>query len=238
MPQLKRCILLTGASSGIGRAIGRQLLHAGHEVIGVSRNLAQFTTPHPHFHPVTLDLSQVGQLPKTIKLLQQHWPQLDTLIFAAGFGLFGSLEEFSYTQINELMTVNFTANALITRALLPQIKQRGQGDLIFIGSEAALQGSRKGSIYCASKFALRGFTQALREECAKSQVRVALVNPGMVDTPFFTHLKFAPGETPGQAIHAEDVAECVSFILQSPRNIVLDEINLSPLQKVIQFKKS
>ena len=65
------------------------------------------------------------------------------------------------------------------------MKKIGKGDVIFIGSEAALNGSRKGTIYCASKFALRGFAQALRDECSKSSIRVTIINPGMVKTGFF-----------------------------------------------------
>lgn len=238
MSDVKRSVLLTGASSGIGRAIGRQLLQAGHDVLGVSRDITKFNIAHPRFSSVQLDLSQLATLPKHCKIIQQQHPQLDTIIFAAGTGLFGSLEEFSSAQIESLMNLNFTANALLTRAFLPQLKRKSQADLIYIGSEAALQGTRKGTMYCASKFALRGFTQALREECAKSGLRVALINPGMVQTPFFEQLNFAPGNADGQYITAEDVAACVRFILHSSRNIVVDEINLSPLNKVINFKKS
>lgn len=238
MSQLKRQVLLTGASSGIGRAIGRKLLQEGHTVIGLSRDVSQFTVSHPQFCAYQLDLSQLASLPQQLKLIQQAHPQLDTLVFAAGAGLFGSLEEFSFAQIEHLMTLNFTSNALLTRVMLPELKKRGRADLVYIGSEAALQGKRKGTIYCASKFALRGFTQALREECAKSKVRVALINPGMVNTPFFNPLNFAPGDAAGQFISAADVAAAVSFVLTSASTIVIDELNLSPLQKVIQFKKS
>jgi NADP-dependent 3-hydroxy acid dehydrogenase YdfG len=120
--------------------------------------------------------------------------------------------------------------------LLPSLKRKKNTDLVYVGSEAALKGSRKGAIYCASKFALRGFTQALREECAKSRVRVSLINPGMVKTPFFEGLSFEPGGDAGQFITADDVAETLQYILNSNPNIVLDEINLSPLNKVIHFR--
>jgi len=122
--------------------------------------------------------------------------------------------------------------------LLPALKRKPHSDLIFIGSEAALKGSRKGALYCASKFAVRGFTQALREECAKSNVRVCLINPGMVKTPFFDDLTFEPGDDDSQFILAEDVAEAVCYVLTSRPQIVIDEINLSPLNKVVKFKKN
>lgn len=209
----------------------------GLQVIGVSRDCSQFTHDHTHFFSVTFDLSDIKQLPSQARALLQAYPQLDGIVFAAGVGQFGSLEEFSYAQIEQLMTVNFTSNALLTRALLPALKRRQNVDLIYIGSEAALKGSRKGAVYCASKFALRGFTQALREECAKSRVRVSLINPGMVKTPFFDRLSFEPGDDVSQYITVEDVADAVQYILNSNPNIVLDEINLSPLNKVVKFKK-
>jgi NADP-dependent 3-hydroxy acid dehydrogenase YdfG len=235
---VKRTVLVTGASSGIGRAVAQSLLQQGHTVIGVSRDCRKFTRQIKNFRSVELDLSQLNELPKKIRQLQQMFPEIDAVVFSAGIGQFGSLEEFSYSQIEALMTINFTSQVFLTKALLPALKRKANSDLIFIGSEAALKGSRKGAIYCASKFAIRGFTQALREECGSSNVRVCLINPGMVKTAFFEHLSFEPGDHECNAILPEDVAATVSHVLSSRAQIVIDEINLSPLNKVIKFKKS
>lgn len=238
MHAIKRTILVTGASSGIGRAIARHLLQQGHQVIGVSRDSAKFIRPMDNFSPVQLDLSRLTDIAQKISELEQAFPEIDAVIFCAGRGQFGSIEEFSYAQIEELMTLNFTSQAFLVKALLPGLKRKERSDLIFIGSEAALKGSRKGAMYCASKFALRGFTQALREECGKSKVRVCLINPGMVKTAFFEQLSFEPGDDDSHFIKPEDVAEAVSYVLNSRAHIVIDEINLSPLNKVVKFKKS
>ena len=237
MHTLKRTVLVTGASSGIGRAIAQNLLQLGHAVIGVSRDCQKFTRQMETFSPVQLDLSQLAELPKKIFQLQQKFPNIDAVVFSAGLGQFGSVEEFSYSQIEALMTLNFTSQVFLTKALLPALKRKVSSDLIYIGSEAALKGSRKGAVYCASKFAIRGFTQALREECGKSNVRVCLINPGMVKTEFFEHLAFEPGDHDSNAILPEDVAAAVSYILGSREQIVIDEINMSPLNKVVKFKK-
>ncbi len=233
----QRCFLVTGASSGIGRAIAERLLNIGHQVLGSSRDCSKFLVPHPNFFPIPLDLNASDQIrPVMLSILKNH-PQLDGVVFAAGIGQFGSLEEFSDAQIERLMNVNFTANVLLTKALLPAFKKKTTSDLIYIGSEAALKGSRKGTIYCASKFALRGFTQALREECASHKIRITLLNPGMVKTPFFDLLNFEPGPEPVHAINAQDLADTVQYLLESNPNIVIDEITLNPMQKVIHFKK-
>jgi NADP-dependent 3-hydroxy acid dehydrogenase YdfG len=116
------------------------------------------------------------------------------------------------------------------------MKQHEQGDIIFLGSEAALHGARQGSIYCASKFALRGFAQSLREECGKAHVRVTLINPGAVRTPFFRELSFEPGMAADNAINPLDIAAAVLLVLKSRPGTVFDEINLTPLNHVWQKK--
>ena len=237
MHTLKRTLLVTGASSGIGRAIAKQLLQQGHTIIGTSRDCSQFKVSHENFHFIEIDYTQLNQLKPKLKDLEKTYPALDGVIFSAGYGQFGSLEQFSFTQIETMMTVNFTSPAFITRALLPGLKRKSHSNLIYIGSEAALQGSRKGSIYCASKFALRGFTQALRDECGTSSVRVSLINPGMVKTDFFDSLSFQPGDDETHGLLPEDIAETVNYILNSNPNSVIDEINLNPVNKVIKFKK-
>ena len=237
MHTVKRTLLVTGASSGIGRAIANRLLKQGHTVIGTSRDCSQFKTSHLNFHPIEIDFSQLDLVVNVLKKLEKDYPLLDGVIFSAGYGKFGSIEQFSYAQIEQMMTVNFTSQAFITRALIPGLKRKAHSNLIYIGSEAALKGSRKGTVYCASKFALRGFTQALREECGSSSVRVSLINPGMVNTNFFTSLSFQPGDDETHALLAEDIAETVSYILDSSNNLVIDEINLNPANKVIKFKK-
>ncbi|MGR9085447.1 MAG: SDR family oxidoreductase [Gammaproteobacteria bacterium] len=238
MPKLKRTVLVTGASSGIGRAIARNLLLQGHHVVGVSRDRSKFAREWNGFTPLQMDLSRLPELPRQAReLLRQH-PEIDAVVFSAGIGQFGSLEEFSFAQIEHLMTVNFTSQVFLTRALIANLKARDYSDLIYIGSEAALKGSRKGTMYCASKFALRGFTQALREESANSGVRICLINPGMVKTEFFDRLHFEPGENETQYLLPDDIAEAVSYVLNSRNRMVIDEINLNPMNRVVKFKKS
>lgn len=238
MHTVKRTVLVTGASSGIGRKTAELLLKQGHKVIGTSRQCAQFKTDHPNFFPETMDLANLSALIPQTKYLAQKYSEIDAIIFAAGYGQFGSLEEFSYAQIEQLMTVNFTSQVFLTRTFLPLLKQKQRADLIYIGSEAALQGTQKGTLYCASKFALRGFTQALRQECAKNHLKVGLINPGMVKTPFFDALNFEAGAQPEQHLQAVDVANAVLYLLHSEAHCVIDELNLNPLQKVVQFKKN
>ena len=232
-----RTIMVTGASSGIGLSTCKRLLDEGHSVIGLARDFSKCPLGSNAFHQLTVDLSDLDTLPDFLQDLLKEHKEINGVVCCAGKGQFGSLEEFSFEQIRSLMDLNFLSQAYIARAVLPLMKKQGQGDFIFIGSEAGVTGSRKGAVYCASKFALRGFAQALRDECSKSNVRVSVINPGMVKTAFFDQLDFLPGEDDTNYIEPDDVAAAVSLVLSSRQGTVFDEINLSPLKKVVQFRK-
>jgi NADP-dependent 3-hydroxy acid dehydrogenase YdfG len=236
MRGVNRTLLVTGASSGIGRSVARMLLTNGYNVIGTSRDCAKFNVTHPKFHSFELDLSRLEELPGKMATIIKIFPELDGAAFCAGAGLFGSLEEFSYRQIQESIDLNLTSVVLMTRTLIPFLKRKPRSDLVYIGSEAATKGSRKGTIYCAGKFALRGFTQALREECSKDNVRVCLINPGMVRTPFFDNLSFMPGADESNYLLPEDIADTVAYVIKSRAKMSVDEINLNPATKVVVKK--
>ena len=232
-----RTILLTGATGGIGGAIAGRLLERGHRVLGVGRNFQRGAIVHERFVPVPVDLGALDALPEALTALAQAHPEVSALVLAAGRGHFGSLEEFSYDQMRELLELNFVSQAFVVRAFLPALKSLHRADLVFLGSEAALAGGRRGAIYSASKFALRGFAQSLREECSRSGVHVCLVNPGMVRTPFFDALSFGPGDEEENAVDETSIAQAVELALESPFGTVLDEINLSPLKKVVKRRR-
>ena len=236
--QSEGMIIVTGASSGIGLATSQLLLEQGYQVLGIARDFSKLAYSHPQFHQHRLDLAQCDSLAgKMQALLAEISPPIRGLVSCAGVAKVGYLEQLSVADIQLVMNTNFLSNAIVSRALLPRLKTQSQNsDIVFIGSEAALRGSREGSIYCASKFALRGFSQALREECGKSPVRVGLVNPGAVRTNFFDDLHYEPGEGAANAIAAEDVARIVLNIIQTRPGTVWDEVNLSPQSRVWQRK--
>jgi NADP-dependent 3-hydroxy acid dehydrogenase YdfG len=233
----KKTAVVSGASSGIGLAITKKLLAMDFRVSGIGRDFSRVAPDSAHFTPWQIDLAVLDQLPAQLKRLTGTLETLDTVVCCAGRGIFGGLEEFSYEQIRQLVDLNFTSQVYLVRALLPLLKRRKQGNVIFIGSESALSGGPKGAVYSGTKFALRGLAQALRQECASSGVAVTIINPGMVRSPFFDTLHFQPGADEANYLLPEDVAECVAMVLASRAGTVMDEINLSPQKKVIQFRK-
>ena len=232
----KRKMLLTGAGGGIGRSIATLLLSSDWRIVGVGRDPARPGFSQKAFSQATIDLSDLEHLPEQLRLLASEHEDIDSVVCAAGVGRFGSLEEFSYQQIRELIDINLTSQLYVVRAFLPLLKRRGRGDVVLIGSEAALAGGARGAVYSATKFALRGFCQSLRQESAAAGIRVTLINPGMVRTEFFDQLDFEPGEDLAHAIVPEDIAVAVKMVLSARAETVFDEINLSPLKKVVRRK--
>lgn len=231
-------VIVSGSSSGIGLAMTLELISSGYSVVGLDQTEPAAEMPARQFRFMKVQLADSkAMLADLPKLLESIEGPIRALINNAGIGRMGFLEQLSVVDLQLVMQVNFMSHALLTKMLLPRLKkQEDLADIVFIGSEAALNGARQGSIYCASKFAVRGFAQALRQECAKSNVRVTLINPGAVRTPFFDGLDFEPGPLPENAIEPTDIAQGLMTVLQMRPGTVIEELNLSPMTHVWQRK--
>jgi 3-hydroxy acid dehydrogenase/malonic semialdehyde reductase len=233
-----KAFIVTGASSGIGNAVAVMLLNNNARVIALAgrgyRNSAPQSEMTGDVTVVHCELGIAKDIEDCFSSIAKNEPRLDGVILCHGYGDFGSIEEFSSMQIQELVNVNLISNMLICRIIIPILKKQKRGDVILMGSESGLKGGKKGAVYCATKFGINGFVEALREECAASGIRVSVVNPGMVKTSFFDKLDFVPGEDRDNYLLGEDVANAVSLLLEMPQGTVIDKINLSPQKKVIR----
>ena len=228
--------LITGSSSGIGLATAKLFLENGAKVIGVSRYQSRRPISHPRFSSYSVDLSSENEITKFLAKLKET-REINTVVMCAGYGEFGNLEELSFSKLKPLMRVNFFSYVQITKALLPHLKKK-ESHLIYLGSESAIEGKRKGTFYCASKFALKGFANALRDECSTSSVKISLIHPGLVRTPFFDNLGFEPASASSSALEATDVAQCILDIVQSSKSLLVDEIRIRPKNsQVVQKHK-
>ena len=226
MNKTSKRALVTGASSGIGQAISKELIEQGYAVTGVGRDFSESEIDVDH--QWCLELADLSTLEQALK---DHNQEYDLLVLSAGYGDFGGVEQFSYEQISSLINVNLIANLYFCKRYLPAMKQKKYGDIVIIGSESAMAGARAGSVYCASKFALRGFSQSLRADCRNANIRVMLCNPGPVDTPFFDELDFAPLSGREFSLDAQDIAQAISAALNQARHVVVEEIQIQPLKR-------
>ena len=229
--------IVTGSSRGIGKAICEALITKKISVIGISRNETAHHFDPAYYKPHVIDLADLKNLPKRFTGLLEKYGQISGLISCAGIGNFGSIENFSLMQIEESLRINLLSHIVLTRYLVPLLKKQHGGNLIYIGSEAALEGGKQGSLYSAAKFGLRGFTQSIRAEVAHKNIRVILINPGMVRTSFFDKLHFEPGSNEQNTIPVDDIAKVVINVIEMSPNTSIDEIVINPIIKSVTKKK-
>jgi short-subunit dehydrogenase len=223
--------IVTGSSSGIGLEITKILLKMGKKVIGISRTAPKELKSDNYQH-LSFDLNHL----ESISSLKFDLDQLEGVIFSHGYGLFKNLEEFSDSQIFELVNVNLLSTVLLTKLFIPSLKKLEKSFLIYLGSEAGIQGKTRSSIYSLTKFGLRGFVQSVRKECATSSVKVSMIQPGMTRTPFYDNLYFEPKPEEKHAIDPEDIAKILPLIIESSIGSCFEEINLSPQANAVKFK--
>ncbi len=233
---MKKKILITGCSSGIGKATTTLLLQEGFSVVGISRKSQDLPfASHVDFHHFSIDLSHLDDLACHVKKIQEAHPKIDGLICNAARGYFGHLEELCPSKIRQIVDLNFTSPVFLSRQFLPLFKKNRCGEIIFIGSEAAQKEQKQNSIYGSTKAAIRSFAKSLREECRSSGVKVHLISPGVVRSSFYDELHFSPALADEAALLPSDIAKIILLILHLEPRVVFDEICLSPLKKELCF---
>jgi short-subunit dehydrogenase len=208
--------LVTGASSGIGAALARDLVAAGARVAMVARRAELLdalaaTLPAGSAAAFRCDVRDLAAIDATVAAVGERLGPVDLLVNNAGVGRYLSFLETPPDDVAAVFETNLHAALHFTRAVLPGMLARGRGHVVNVASIAGRIGSRNHSIYCASKFALAGFSESLVYELEGTGVGVTLVNPGIIDTPFFEHASFAsfPAHARARAIPPERVAAAV-----------------------------
>jgi short-subunit dehydrogenase len=180
-----KAVLVTGATGGLGQALVAELLHTGARLVLTGRNqeaLAKLAAGHPNVSTYAVNLGNARD--RQVFLEEIAHRNIDVVINNAGYGVFENFEDTSLVTIEDMFQVNVQALIAVTHAVLPGMKSRGRGHIINIGSMAGKVATAKSSIYAATKFAVVGFSNALRLELAGSGVHVTTINPGPIVTPF------------------------------------------------------
>lgn len=172
-------IFLTGASSGIGFATAEHFLALGWNVVATMRSpeKSELTGPADRLLQLRLDVKDEASIAEARDAALEAFGSVDVLVNNAGYGLMGIFETFTATQIREQLDTNVVGVMNVTRAFLPHFREKASGTIINISSGAGIFTIPLASLYCASKFALEGFTEALAYEMAGIGVAVKLVLP-------------------------------------------------------------
>jgi 3-hydroxy acid dehydrogenase / malonic semialdehyde reductase len=222
--------LVTGASSGIGAATAAALAREGARVAGGARRVNELETELK----LELDVTDPQSCERFVETAVHEFGELDIVVNNAGLGLGRDpFWEGSEEDEETVLETNVRGLLRITRLCLPHI--RDGGHVVNVGSIAGRQPYENAAVYIASKYAVRGFTYALREDLLGRPIHLTLVDPGLVETSF-SRVRFRGDEEKARAVYErvepvtpDDVGECVVFALTRPPHVNIDELVIKAL---------
>jgi len=221
----EKTVLITGASSGIGYASAVQFAKKGAKLILVSRNkekLNQVSEDLKKYNVPTFayecDVSDKLQVNKISKIILDRFGSIDILVNNAGFAVYGSVSNLTIEEIESQMETNYFGMIYFVKNFLPSMLEKKSGHIVNVASVAASFGLPGIASYCASKFAMLGFSEGLKHELKGTGVDISVVSPIMVRTNFFNHPSFnnMPKYSP-TSLSPETVAKAILRASNSPR---------------------
>jgi NADP-dependent 3-hydroxy acid dehydrogenase YdfG len=228
--------VVTGASSGLGRHFAEALIDRGAHVFGLARSTDTLNTLRDkwgdRFHPVACDVRDEDQVDAAFDTVRDEGGRIDVLINNAGLAQFGPVDEQSAEEWDVQQDTNVRGVFLCTRAAVPTMKQQNAdegfgGHIVNIASIAGLLGNPNISAYNASKFAVRGFSEAIMKELRDDGIKVSCVYPGSIETNFFDVAGVDMTDNP---LQPEDVTETVMHLIEMPNNHLISEVVMRPLR--------
>jgi hypothetical protein len=226
-------VLITGASSGIGAAVARRFAQAGYRQVLAARRMDRLEALAQEIHaqggealPVAADISRLEDIQRLTLAALEQYQQIDILFNNAGFGRLNWLDALDPLEdVQGLLQVNLVGLIWTAQAVLPAMIERRSGHIINMASLAAWIAPPTYSIYAASKFGVRGFTEALRREVSVYGIHVSGIYPGAVDTEFRARARIQrkTGTTTPKRMRltADEVAEAVLHLARRPRRTVI-----------------
>lgn len=236
MPRYEN-VLVTGASRGLGAALGRELLARGHRVVLTARNAAELaqatdTLRAEHgerVHWFAADLSDAAQAASLVAEVEQRFGALDALVNNAGIGAWKPLVEWSAQEVVACVNLNLLAPMLLSRAVLPGMVLRRRGLIVNMASDLARRPLANMAPYVATKYGLLGFSGSLLREAKANGIKVSAVLPGIIDTAFNGAQEGSKEEA--WALRSSALAAQVAGLFELPENVVIDELVIHPLHQ-------
>ncbi|MGI0487576.1 SDR family oxidoreductase [Pantanalinema rosaneae CENA516] len=233
-PQTERYALITGASSGIGKATALAFAQAGIHLALVSRNQTQLqqvaeqaTTFGVKAHIYPVDLANLTQVRQTIAAIDQE-SAIDILVNNAGMAYTGALAEMSLPDWQQVLDLNLTSVFQCIQGILPGMRQRQRGTIINVASIAGHQVFPDWGAYCVSKFGLVALSKALAAEERSHGIRVVTISPGSVNTPLWDTTTVNADFDRTQMLTPEIVAQSILYAALLPETAVIEDLTLMP----------
>lgn len=232
---MKKTVIVTGATSGIGRACAENFLNAGYRVIVTARRAELlkniFDKYGNDFLQLVFDVRDRKSALKAIEELPDEWKSIDILVNNAGLALGLEPEyEGDFEDWDTMIDTNIKGLLTMTRAIVPGMIERNSGHIINIGSVAGDAAYANGNVYCATKAAVKAITDGLRIDVAHSEVRVTLLKPGLVET-HFSNVRFHGDDERADNVYkgikplnGQDIADAALYVAQAPKHVQIAEM--------------
>ncbi|MCG6233609.1 SDR family oxidoreductase [Vibrio furnissii] len=237
---MKKLVVITGASSGIGEAIARRLSAEGHPLLLLARRVERLEALNlPNTLCARVDVTEQASFEAAIANAEAEFGPADALINNAGVMLLGQIDTQDASEWKHMFDVNVLGLLNGMQAVLAPMKARNTGTIINISSIAGKKTFPDHAAYCGTKFAVHAISENVREEVAASNVRVTTIAPGAVETELVSHITSdaiksgydAWKQEMGGVLDADDVARAVVFAYQQPQNVCIREIALAPTKQ-------
>ena len=233
-PLHERVVVVTGASKGIGLATASALGAAGARVVLVARDAAGLESAVNEVGSgaiaIRADVRDAAACEGMAAQVLDHWARIDACICSAGIGHWGMVQDFPPEQWAETMRINVDGTFHTVRAVLPAMLAQGAGHIVTVSSIYGRKGSPGFSAYCASKYAVIGFSESLALEVRSQGIKVTVIEPGTVDTGFRDGMTNRPLTGllahPDKMLTPDDVASAIVWALSTSPTSVPDEIRL------------
>ncbi len=247
---MNKTILVTGATSGLGKAIAEKFAAANYNCIITGRRkqrleeLAATLSSNNNIKvlPLAFDVSKKEEVFDTINNLSEEWRNIDVLVNNAGLAAGRDpFDEASLDDWETMIDTNVKGLLYISKAVIPLMKKNKKGHIINIGSTAAKEVYKDGNVYCATKFAVNAISQAQRIDLLPHRIKVTCINPGAVDTEF-SIVRFKGDTQKADAVyegyeplHAEDVADTIFYCAALPAHVCINDLVITCLSQASSF---
>lgn len=238
---MKQVILVTGASSGIGKATALKLIREGHIVYGAARRVDKMKDLQEAGGKIlALDITQDEQVKKTVQQIIEEQGRIDVLVNNAGYAIYGSVEETAIEDARRQFEVNIFGLAKITQMVIPHMRKQGSGKIINMSSMGGKIYTPMGAWYHASKHALEGWSDSLRLELAPFGIQVVIIEPGIITTEFgdvmYQSMLDRSGKGPYKSI-VDAVAKSSKELYGNPKAGSPPSVIADVIAKAIRAKK-
>ena len=220
---MKRNIIITGVSSGVGKETAIRFLQKKWNVIGLSR-----TNPYisaENFFFILTDLTNINSINKAYDIIQEKYEKVDVFVNNAAIFRMKPFTTFSVEEINDLIDTNFKGAVFCT---LNTLKLMTKGRIINIDSVSGTHGIENQAIYSATKYALNGFYESLSQETIKDNILISTICPGGINTPLWNENNEYPGGNTNKLLNATDIVDLIEYISNLPDHVVLKTLTIFP----------